>query len=132
MGIYIAGTGLFTPNESISNEELVKSYNAYADLFNQQNKEAIEKGDDIVNELDNIEKKYSKQSEICEKLYVDLGEEKMMNDMMACPRFNEMMELTMQMMQMVDPEMMQQMMHVAGGFKQQRLSMSLMISEYDI
>ena len=45
MGIYIAGTGLFTPNESISNEELVKSYNAYADLFNQQNKEAIEKGD---------------------------------------------------------------------------------------
>ena len=47
-------------------------------------KEAIEKGGDIVNELDNIEKKYSKQSEICEKLYVDLGEEKMMNDMMAC------------------------------------------------
>ena len=45
MGIYIAGTGLFTPNESISNEELVKSYNTYADLFNQQNKEAIEKGD---------------------------------------------------------------------------------------
>ena len=29
MGIYIAGTGLFTPNESISNEELVKSYNAF-------------------------------------------------------------------------------------------------------
>lgn len=75
-------------------------------------KEAIEKGSDIVNELDNIEKKYSKQSEICEKLYVDLGEEKMMNDMMACPRFNEMMELTMQMMQMVDPEMMQQMMEM--------------------
>ncbi len=75
-------------------------------------KEAIEKGGDIVNELDNIEKKYSKQSEICEKLYVDLGEEKMMNDMMACPRFNEMMELTMQMMQMVDPEMMQQMMEM--------------------
>ena len=39
-------------------------------------------------------------------------EEKMMNDMMACPRFNEMMELTMQMMQMVDPEMMQQMMEM--------------------
>ena len=75
-------------------------------------KEAIEKGGDIVNELDNIEKKYSKQFEICEKLYVDLGEEKMMNDMMACPRFNEMMELTMQMMQMVDPEMMQQMMEM--------------------
>ena len=45
MGIYIAGSVFFTPNESISNEELVKSYNAYADLFNQQNKEAIEKGD---------------------------------------------------------------------------------------
>jgi len=33
----ISATGLFTPAESISNEELVESYNAYADKYNAEN-----------------------------------------------------------------------------------------------
>jgi beta-ketodecanoyl-[acyl-carrier-protein] synthase len=33
----ISATGLFTPTDTISNAELVASYNAYADLFNAQN-----------------------------------------------------------------------------------------------
>ncbi len=41
----IAGTGLFTPEESISNEELVSSFNAYVDLQNQANAAAIEAGE---------------------------------------------------------------------------------------
>ena len=41
----ISGTGLYTPKESISNEELVDSFNAYVDLFNEENKAAIEAGD---------------------------------------------------------------------------------------
>jgi len=41
----ISGTGLYTPEESISNEELVQSFNAYVDLFNEENKNAIEAGD---------------------------------------------------------------------------------------
>lgn len=33
----ISATGLYTPSDTISNEELVASYNAYADLYNSQN-----------------------------------------------------------------------------------------------
>ena len=33
----ISATGLYTPTDTISNAELVASYNAYADLFNAQN-----------------------------------------------------------------------------------------------
>tara|TARA_R100000908_G_scaffold65127_2_gene52094 strand:+ start:493 stop:1632 length:1140 start_codon:yes stop_codon:yes gene_type:complete len=42
--VVISGTGLFTPSESISNEELVASYNAYVDRFNAENAAAIEAG----------------------------------------------------------------------------------------
>ena len=40
----ISATGLFTPPHSISNEELVASFNAYVDTFNAQNAAAIEAG----------------------------------------------------------------------------------------
>lgn len=43
--IVISGTGLWTPPESITNEELVASYNAYADKFNAENSKAIEAGE---------------------------------------------------------------------------------------
>ena len=42
--VQISGTGLFTPNESITNEELVLSYNKYVDEFNATNKQNIENG----------------------------------------------------------------------------------------
>ena len=41
----ITGSGLFTPAESISNEELVSSFNAWVDLYNADNSEAIAAGD---------------------------------------------------------------------------------------
>lgn len=41
----ISATGLFTPDDSISNEELVASFNAYADLTNSENSEAIASGE---------------------------------------------------------------------------------------
>lgn len=40
----ISGTGLFTPAESISNDELVASFNAYVDLYNSENAAAIASG----------------------------------------------------------------------------------------
>lgn len=40
----ISATGLYTPPESISNEELVSSFNTYVDLFNQRNAAEIEAG----------------------------------------------------------------------------------------
>lgn len=43
--ILISGTGLYTPPYSISNEELVASYNAYAELSNQQHARAIAAGE---------------------------------------------------------------------------------------
>ena len=41
----IAATGLFTPDQSISNEELVAAYNAYADRFNDRHSAEIAEGD---------------------------------------------------------------------------------------
>ena len=40
----ISATGLFTPKESISNDELVESFNRYVDQFNHDNAGAIEAG----------------------------------------------------------------------------------------
>ena len=41
----ISATGLYTPPESISNEELVDSFNSYARRFNEQNAARIEAGE---------------------------------------------------------------------------------------
>ena len=43
--VQISGTGLFTPKESISNEELVSSFNKFVDEYNESNKEGIQKGE---------------------------------------------------------------------------------------
>ena len=43
--VVISGTGLYTPANSISNEELVQSFNAYVQQFNADNSAAIEAGE---------------------------------------------------------------------------------------
>ncbi|WOJ96024.1 beta-ketoacyl-ACP synthase III [Congregibacter brevis] len=43
--VYLTGTGLYTPPSSISNEELVESFNQFVDLYNAENAEAIAEGD---------------------------------------------------------------------------------------
>ena len=45
MGIRITGTGLFHPEEVISNQELVESLNAYVELYNSENAEKIAAGE---------------------------------------------------------------------------------------
>jgi beta-ketodecanoyl-[acyl-carrier-protein] synthase len=42
--VVISGTGLYTPQETISNAELVKSFNAYVELFNAENAADIAAG----------------------------------------------------------------------------------------
>ena len=42
--VVISGTGLYTPANSISNDELVASFNAYVQQFNADNAEAIVAG----------------------------------------------------------------------------------------
>ena len=41
--IHISGTGIWHPSESITNDEIVKSYNTYVDNYNIENKELIER-----------------------------------------------------------------------------------------
>lgn len=43
--VVISGSGLWTPEHSISNHELVDSYNAFAEKYNQDNAKAIEEGE---------------------------------------------------------------------------------------
>ena len=43
--VVISGTGLFTPPHSISNEELVVAFNAYAEQFNAEHADAIAAGE---------------------------------------------------------------------------------------
>ena len=42
--VAITGTGVFTPSQTITNDELVAAFNAHADLFNAENAEAIAAG----------------------------------------------------------------------------------------
>ena len=53
--IVISGTGVFTPEESITNEELVEAYNKYAENYNFTNKNKIEHGEKVALELSNEE-----------------------------------------------------------------------------
>ena len=43
--VAISGTGVFTPSEAITNEELVEAFNTYVKNFNAANKDAIERGE---------------------------------------------------------------------------------------
>ena len=43
--VVISGAGLFTPAESVSNQELVDSFNAWVDLYNAEHAEAITAGE---------------------------------------------------------------------------------------
>jgi beta-ketodecanoyl-[acyl-carrier-protein] synthase len=43
--IVISGTGLYTPRESISNDELVESFNSFVDAFNAEHATAIASGE---------------------------------------------------------------------------------------
>ena len=45
MSVFISGTGLFTPKEYITNEELVESFNSYVESYNNENQESISTGE---------------------------------------------------------------------------------------
>ncbi|MDO8652149.1 MAG: beta-ketoacyl-ACP synthase III [Undibacterium sp.] len=53
--VVISGTGLFTPPNSISNEELIASFNAYVAQFNVQNAGAIADGSVTALEASSVE-----------------------------------------------------------------------------
>ena len=45
--IVISGTGVFTPEESITNKELVSAYNSYAESYNSNNEDDISRGNKV-------------------------------------------------------------------------------------
>ena len=53
--IVISGTGIFTPEESITNKELVSAYNEYAKNYNLANKNKIDLGEKVPLEFSNEE-----------------------------------------------------------------------------
>lgn len=53
--IVISGTGVFTPEESITNKELVESYNQYVEHYNSINKKDIDLGKKAALDLSNEE-----------------------------------------------------------------------------
>lgn len=53
--IVISGTGVFTPEQSITNQELVKAYNSYAESYNSANRGDIDQGKKVALELSSEE-----------------------------------------------------------------------------
>ena len=51
----ITGTGVFTPEQTITNAELVESFNAYADRFNAENADAIAAGEVTAKDHSSVE-----------------------------------------------------------------------------
>lgn len=82
----ISATGLFTPTDSISNEELVASFNAYVDLHNQQNADAIAAGD--VEELQHSSVEFIEKASGIKSRFV-LSKDPILDPEVMCPRLPE-------------------------------------------
>lgn len=53
--VVISGTGLYTPSNSISNHELVTSFNAWVERFNRENARAIDAGSEVARQTSSVE-----------------------------------------------------------------------------
>jgi beta-ketodecanoyl-[acyl-carrier-protein] synthase len=82
----ISSTGLFTPADSISNEELVESFNAYVDLHNNENADAIAAGD--VEELHHSSVEFIEKASGIKSRFV-LSKEPILDPETMCPQFAE-------------------------------------------
>ncbi len=86
MGIAISGTGLHTPSQSISNAELVESFNAYVRNFNEQNKDAIARGE--VEALQESSVEFIEKASGIKSRYV-VEKEHTLDPKIMCPRLPE-------------------------------------------
>lgn len=84
--VVISGTGVYTPPYSISNEELVASFNAYVEKFNEENKEAIERGE--VEALAPSSAEFIYNASGIESRYV-MNKEGILDPEVMCPRLPE-------------------------------------------
>ena len=86
MSVVISGTGLFTPKDSITNEELVESYNKYVDICNSENEKAIASGE--MEALTHSDAAFIKKVSGIEKRYV-LDKEGILNPQRMRPNLAE-------------------------------------------
>ncbi|GAA0471611.1 beta-ketoacyl-ACP synthase III [Parasphingorhabdus litoris] len=82
----ISATGLFTPTDSISNEELVSSFNAYVDLHNSENAAAISAGE--VAELQHSSVEFIEKASGIKSRFV-LSKDPILDPETMCPRLPE-------------------------------------------
>lgn len=82
----ISATGLFTPENSISNEELVASFNAYVELHNRENAEEIAAGE--IAELQPSSVEFIEKASGIKSRFV-LSKEPILNPEIMCPRLPE-------------------------------------------
>lgn len=82
----ISATGLFTPADSISNSELVESYNAYVLKHNREHADAIAAGDVAALEPSSVE--FIEKASGIKARYV-LSKQAILDPDTMCPRFDE-------------------------------------------
>ena len=82
----ISSTGLFTPDNSISNEELVDSFNSYVDLHNRENADAISAGE--VEELQHSSVEFIEKASGIKSRFV-LSKEPILDPEIMCPQLPE-------------------------------------------
>lgn len=84
--VVISGTGVYTPPHSISNDELVASYNEYVRRFNEANKDKIEAGE--VKALEPSSSEFILKASGIERRYV-MDKEGILDPDIMCPRLPE-------------------------------------------
>ncbi|MBD3647642.1 MAG: beta-ketoacyl-ACP synthase III [Pseudomonadales bacterium] len=84
--VVISGTGLYTPPNSISNDELVDSFNAWVEKFNTENSEAIERGE--VEAMQPSSAEFIYKASGIENRYV-MNKEGILDPEIMCPRLPE-------------------------------------------
>ena len=86
MTVVISGTGLYTPKESISNDELVDCFNQYVEKFNLDNCQQISEGK--ITALSHSDSSFIEKASGIKSRYVMAKEDILNVDIMA-PRFTE-------------------------------------------
>jgi len=86
MAVVISGTGLYTPPQSISNDELVECFNQYVEKFNQDHSQEIAQG--TVTALSPSDSSFIEKASGIKSRFVMAKEDILNVDVMA-PRFTE-------------------------------------------
>ncbi len=86
MAVVISGTGIYTPSQSISNDELVTCFNQYVAKFNRTHQQEIEAG--TVTALANSDSSFIEKASGIKSRYV-MAKEDILNVDIMSPRYTE-------------------------------------------